>query len=156
MTRAWAETPPKLNTGYWQQYSVLLSCARFNAIAWKICSGLSKAWAPGLISTSETIFPGCPQAFGKRHLHVKLTRILFCIALKFTLNNISSPFPLPSFCPSFMLFHMDLPLPVLVLYSHLLILSFFHHPNTIMLISLFFNTCTSHVHIPHQHGFFHI
>lgn len=43
--------PPKLNTGYWQQFSMLS-----DAVTWKISSGLTKAWPPGLTFASEAVF----------------------------------------------------------------------------------------------------
>lgn len=50
---------------------------------------------------------------------------------------------------------MDLPLPVLVLYGHLLILFYlFSTKYNYAHISFFFYTCTWHVYIPYQHGFF--
>lgn len=56
VTRAWAEPPQNCTQATGKSFPCFLSCARFNAVAWKISSGVTKAWVPGLIFASEIVF----------------------------------------------------------------------------------------------------
>lgn len=78
VTRAWAETPQNWIQATGNSFPCFLSCARFNAYSledhlWSYQGTGTRSY----ICIRDCIFPGCRQASGKRHLQVKLTRVLF-------------------------------------------------------------------------------